>query len=206
MWLPTHQSHKGETMKKYVKGSRVHLAATMLLLANSAFSSNTQVDNIPIGWSKSGTNAEEFVVQLDREASYSGNNSTAIRSIDKDAQGNGQLTVFQFSSAADYRGKRLKVSIYLKGNIHKGQFGVWFQTFDDKQNTLERVFTSFTETDTVSTWTESSVVIDINKNVENILYGIYVDGRGEYWMDYVTIDTVSNDTPLSGTIKEEQGQ
>lgn len=188
-------------MKNYIKGTKVALIVTLLLASINVFSIEGQVDNIPTGWSKSGANAKEFIVQLDKNESYSGNSSMFIFSKENNLDSNGLLSVTQFSSAKEYQGKRLKVSLHLKGNIKKGHFGVWFQTYDKKQNILDRRYTSFTEANAAADWTESSVVIDINENVESVLYGIYVNGRGQYWMDNVSVEIVSDETPLAGIIQ-----
>ena len=193
-------------MKSYIDGMKITFASTLMLTSIYVFSVEKQVDNIPTGWNKSGGNAEEFIVQVDKDESYSGNNSMSIFSIDQSADHNGLVSVTQFSSAEEYRGKRLKVSIHLKGYIDRGHFGVWFQTYDNKQNILDRRYTSFTEASAIKEWTASSVVVDIKDNVASILYGVYVNGRGQYWIDNVNVQSVSDETALAGIIQKESAQ
>jgi hypothetical protein len=92
--------------------------------------------------------------------------------------------------------------MFIKANNPDSQAGLWFQTLDENRKTLGRHSNVPKEGRQRSDWSEASIVVDIDKQVSDMIFGIYVSGKGKFWLDKVSFEIVAKDTPLTSESHE----
>ncbi|MGB7084338.1 MAG: hypothetical protein WBD47_02200 [Phormidesmis sp.] len=151
--------------------------------------------SVPRGWRKAGSRPNAYDILLDSAVAFSGQHSALIQS--KLAQADGFGTMMQAFKAGDYRGKRLKLSAYLRTERVEFWAGLWMRvdgandqslSFDNMQN---RAITGTTD------WTQYVVVLDVPAAAELIAFGVLLAGAGRVWCDRFHFETVSSDTSVT---------
>lgn len=100
--------------------------------------------------------------------------------------------------AADYRGKRVRISGYLRSR--EAQQASFWMRVDGPAGTGSEAFDNMANRSLYGTqeWTPFSIVLDVPTNASNILTGLLLLGRGTVWADDVRIDVVDVRTPTTG--------
>jgi hypothetical protein len=149
----------------------------------------------PAGWFTSGSSPKDYEVRIDRTQHYSGKASGYIGNKDDDPKGFG--TLMQVFKADMYRGKRLKMTGYVKTEEVETWAGLWMRVdgpggailaFDNMQDRPIR--------GTIG-WEEYEIVLDVPENGVNVSFGILLAGRGKAWADDFAFQTVGMDVPVT---------
>lgn len=92
-----------------------------------------------------------------------------------------------------YRGKRIRMTGYVRSeNVHRWA-GLWLRVDDSVKNAVafdnmaNRAITGTTD------WTKCTLVLDVPENAKNIVYGGLLNGCGQIWFDDMNIEIVGND-------------
>lgn len=145
-----------------------------------------------------------YVRGLDTAIKHSGKTSAVIRSAKPGAFG----TLLQAVSANNYRGKRVRLTGWMKTNDVE-RAGFWVRVdgetrslaFDNMQ--ADRPVTGTTN------WTEYSVVLDVPQESVGIHFGCLLIGEGQMWIDDLKFETVAPKkvevTAIAPTGLQEQG-
>ena len=155
----------------------------------------TSLRQFPLGWFASGLAPKDYQVRIDRTEHYSGKASGFITCKAEKPSGFG--TLMQVFKADNYRGKRLRMTGYVKTEDVATWAGLWMRVdgpggailaFDNMQDRPIR--------GTIG-WEEYEVVLDVPSNGVNISFGLLLAGQGKAWADDFAFEEVGEDVPVT---------
>lgn len=146
------------------------------------------------GWFKAGNNPVDYDMGIDRNAAFTGGTSGYIRGNKLNPQGFG--TYMQMFDPGEYRGKRLRLSAYVKSENVADWAGVWMRVDRDKQSTA---FDNMSNRPIKGTqeWTQCSIVLDVDSKATAIAFGILLSGKGSVWIDDLSFEVVGEEVPVT---------
>ncbi len=162
---------------------------------NLGFESGTNLQS----WFNSGN--ADYEIGVDHGVKHGGSASAYIKA--KETISGGSYEVLsQFIQADDYRGKRLRLSSYIRANQVEGWAGIWMNIagsgnqmlgLDNMQN---RPITG------TSDWQKYEIVLDIPADGMGIGFGALLQGKGEIWLDDVQLEVVGQDVPTTNPYEQ----
>jgi hypothetical protein len=163
------------------------LAASALLATAAA----------PPGWLLAGNKPDNYETGVDRQAIYNKLPSAFLKA-KADEEGFG--TLMQQFSADQYRGKRLRLSAFVKSDNVARWAGLWMRIDGKDPATGHLGFDNMQDRGIKGTtaWQRYDVVLDVPENAAGIALGILLAGPGEVWLNNVKIEVVGNDVPVTG--------
>jgi hypothetical protein len=154
-------------------------------------------DIVPKGWTKSGNNHVSYKVGVDNQISQHGHKSVSIESIDE--KHTGFCTLTQICSEKNFKGKRVKMTGYIKtqGTIDTAQMWVRVDNLDKK------IFADFDNMDDrpligTKDWIKREIVFDVPDSRCVILYGFFLHGVGKIWFDNISFEIVNASISTTG--------
>ncbi|MDZ5471489.1 AraC family transcriptional regulator [Bacillus sp. 31A1R] len=148
------------------------------------------------GWILSGSHPYHYEIGVDRKVFHTGSSSGYIKS--KSAVSSGEFgTMMQEFMAEKYRGKRMKLSGFLKSAGMDGFCGFWMRVDNSVGDVLQfdnmgdRPITSDTE------WNHYFIVLDIPETSSMISFGVLLSGNGQVWVDELRFEEVDDRTPTT---------
>jgi len=165
------------------------LAFGIVMLYGSVFAK----DIMPEGWSKwvQDGNDSAYEIGVDTKIFRSEPKSYYIKSvtpvsIESSAQ------VVQAIQSDDYRGKRIRLSVFLRGENIKDRGWIYLQASTSKPI---RGGADHCLVGDSPNWINCKIVMDVPQNSKNISYGINLKGGGQIWFDDLSIGVVGKDVP-----------
>jgi hypothetical protein len=155
----------------------------------------------PGGW---GGGGEGYELSADRTVKHEGQASGSVKATDQDLAANGFGTLTQAIRADKYRGKRLRMSAYVKTADVDGWSGLWMRVDGAKKtalafdNMMDRSIKGTTD------WAKYEVVLDIPEEAEGIYFGFLVAGKGQGWVDDIHLEVVGDDVKATALPVEPQ--
>lgn len=152
---------------------------------------------IPSGWFKAGSKSDSYEMGIDKGAGMDGKNAATIKSIENVVEGYG--TLMQSSSPDKFKGKRIRLSGYIKTLDVSGKAGFWLRIGQaNSQNFL--AFDNMMDRPVVGTndWKKYDIVLDVSDKASKISYGALLRGTGQMWFDKLTFEVVDNSVPTTG--------
>jgi hypothetical protein len=173
------------------------LAGTgLLLLSQLAYA------EVPQGWFANGSALSDFTVATDKAVTYQGHPSVSISS--KKPDPTGFAGFMQSISANDYKGKRVRLSAYLRtrdvtGDGSRGAH-VWFRVDGPNQKML-----GFDNMDTRpvkgnTEWTKYEIVLDVPSESIGLAYGSFLNGSVTSWVASFRLEEVSDAVPATNNL------
>ena len=146
------------------------------------------------GWIRAGDHPADYDMGVDQTTAFTGNSSGYIKSSKPYPEGFG--TYMQMFDATEYRGKRLRLSVYVKSENVEQWAGVWMRidrvkqsvAFDNMQN---RPITG------TQGWTQHAIVLDVDPMATAVAFGILLRGKGAVWIDDLAFEVVGEDVPVT---------
>ena len=116
------------------------------------------------------------------------------------ARSSGFGTMMQAIDASEYRGKRLRLSSYVKSKGVENWAGVWMRV-DGPEQSRSLAFDNMNDRPIKGTkdWTRCDIVLDVANEATGIAFGILVNGPGTVWLDDVKFEVVTTAVPTTGT-------
>ncbi len=184
--------------------NRQRLACLGFVLSFFAILSVARVnaqDGLPIGWGKYGAKPANYDMTVDTSVKHGGQASACLQFVGK--QPDGFATLSQQFKPDAYRGKRLRMSAWVKTEKAEDRAQLWFRLdslknqpgFDNMNN---RRVTGVTD------WRRYELVLDVPNEVINIAFGIMSFGTGRVWVDDFAFDVVGNDVAVTDMNTPEQ--
>jgi hypothetical protein len=171
--------------------------AKLLVIACVALGATLAVaEEIPKGWFRAGDHPNDYEMSLDRTVFHSGKASAYLKSIVSEAPGFG--TLMQEFTADAFRGKRIRLSGYVRSKDVTSWAGLWMRVdgpqkemlaFDNMQN---RAIKGTTD------WARYEIVLDVPAQAQQIAFGLLLDGQGQVWMDDLKFEPVGKEVPTTG--------
>lgn len=148
------------------------------------------------GWFKAGANPEEYDMGSDMRVAYTGASSGYIRSNKPEPKNFG--TYMQSFDATEYRGKRLRLSAYIKSENIQNWAGMWMRIDRDGKpvafdNMQDRAIKG------TQAWARHEIVLDVDPKATYVAFGILLAGKGAVWIDDVAFDVVTDQVPVTDT-------
>jgi hypothetical protein len=150
---------------------------------------------IPKGWLVTGSKPADYLMGSEPGIRRPGSRSAFIRA-KNDSDGFGSL--MQTINAANYRGKRVRLSGYLRTQ-DAGKGEMWMRIDGDtggKVLGFDNMEQRALQGD--HAWQRCDIVLDVPANAKDIAFGFFLAGKGEIWADSFALDVVGNDVAVTG--------
>jgi hypothetical protein len=176
------------------------LWAGLAVLASGP-SVRAQSTDLPAGWIRAGDHPAEYEMAIDPKGGRSGKACAFIRGRSFEAQGFG--TLMQSFDAADYVGRRLRLSASVKSAGIVKWAGLWMRvdgpTAPGQQMPTILAFDNMQRRPITGTsdWKVQVVVLDVPPEARAISFGILLSGPGQAWMDELKLEAVGTDVPVT---------
>lgn len=153
------------------------------------------------GWSLSGSNPELYEVTVDSNVFHTGTKSGMLYS---KGEVNAQhfATMMQGFQAHGYKGKRIKLSCFLKTeNVFK--CGAWLRIDNAMGDTIQFDNMDNRSIQGTSDWNHYSIVLDVPEDSSSIYFGVLLIGQGKVWADGFRFEEVTKKVPTTNMLDIE---
>ncbi|WP_419161102.1 hypothetical protein [Candidatus Palauibacter sp.] len=171
------------------------IGALAILAAGAGYGLSAQM---PHAWVLVGQDADDYRLRLDAEVAHSGASSMRLA-----ARGNRRRSQWaasvQLVDATAYRGKRMRLSGYLRGD-DLGSGGLWVRVdgiLEGRYAMLALDNSEGRRIEETQEWEARDIVIDIPPEAVTILLGAMITGDGALWVDDLAFEAVSGDVQLT---------
>jgi len=145
------------------------------------------------GWGIGGTGIDNYQMGLDTTVYHGGRASAFIKS--KVPAPSGFATISQGFQADDYRGKRLRLSGYVKTKDAGQGAWLWMRLDCETQYVLDNM--GDRHITGTRDWKTCDIVLDVPKDAVNICFGVALNGAGQAWFDDLRFEVVGQDVPVT---------
>jgi hypothetical protein len=204
-YLTTRPRMQAEARKLEAEADRAR-AETTKLLAESATHPASEFDSadLPKGWHVTGGRTEDYTYGLDSQVHQSGTASAFIRARPSPRDFGGLMQNFR---AADYVGKRVRLSAVMRTKDVAQQAAIWLRVdARGKFIAFENTASDSRMLSGTSGWVRREIVLDVPLEGEEILLGAFLSGSGCVWIDSFTFEVVSDDVPLTELAEQPRTQ
>jgi len=197
---------------------RVLLPITLIIMAY----------DVPKGWIKGGNKLKEYDMGIDEGKGMHGNDAATIASLSDKINGFG--TLMQNIDPEKYKGKRVRLSGFMKAEKVSNWAGFWMRVDGtvatktikttvkkmhngsvyerNEQNRGERKTLAFDNMFNRSlsgteNWKKCEIVLDVADSATNIAFGALLAGTGQIWFDGLQFDIVDRDVKVTGLKNKE---
>ena len=148
------------------------------------------------GWFLAGNDPSSYVMERDPAVTRAGKPSARLASVRK-SKGFG--TMMQCFSPADYAGKRIRFSAYVRARDVRNWAGLWMRVDGPEKSSGSLAFDNMQGRPIKGTrdWTRYDVVLDVAKEATGICLGVLIDGEGKVWLSGVNFEVVSTTVPTT---------
>jgi len=160
--------------------------------------------DLPAQWESGGYHHEGFETALDPHELFEGKPSIRIRatpSIDPQGEANAATAFF----AEKYRGKRVRLSAFLKSSGVSRWGGLWISVYGPAEKAGQKGtrlrFDNMRDRPLKGTsdWAQQRIVVDIPAEASDITIGFFLVGPGSIWMAKPSLEVVGNDVPVTSS-------
>ena len=168
---------------------------TICLLASVAVIA-AQVRELPAGWFRAGSKPADYEMAVDASAGRTGP-AAFIKARTPTPAADGFGTLMQQFASDQYRGKRLRLSGYVKATGISNWAGLWMRV--DGAGTTPLAFDNMQDRPIKGTqeWKRYEIVLDVPQSAVNIAFGILLAGPGQAWLDDLQFEVVANGVPTT---------
>lgn len=173
-------------MRKSLVGLAViGLCAAMVACPGSVRQANAE----GAGWFLAGSSPQAYEMTMEKSGARTGKGCGSLRSTADKPAGFG--TMMQMFDAATYRGKRVRLSAWVKNESVAEWSGVWMRV-DGADPSKPLAFDNMQGRPIKGThdWARYDVVLDVAPEAKNIALGVLLDGPGRVWIDDVKLEAV----------------
>jgi len=147
------------------------------------------------GWILSGARAGSYEIGEDTGEGPSKKAARFIRYTGGDASSFG--TLMQQISAKNYQGKRVRFQALVKTRDVSNWAGLWMSALRSGDEYPKAFYNSQDKPITGSTdWQLRSVTLDIPEDAATLNFGVIDAGRGQVWIDELSLEVVGKDVPV----------
>lgn len=151
-------------------------------------------DKPPNGWSKSGSDPANYEIFVDTNIRRSGKASASIKA--KPTFEKKQFTtIAQAIKADNFRGKRIRLSGYIKTENVAIYAGMWMRVDSaEMEKMLEFDNMGNRPIKGTTDWKRYEVVLDVSAEAQQISFGVNLEESGQVWIDDLKLEIVGQDT------------
>jgi hypothetical protein len=158
---------------------------------------------LPSGWYAWGSGRNDYEFGVDDRVYHAGKRSGFTRSI-RPSEGFGALS--QIFKADAYRGKRLKMTAFVRTQDVENAAGLWMRVDGPDGKLLGFDNMSTRPIKGTTGWTKYQIVLDVPESSIDIAFGTLLDGEGEIWCDTFSFEVVDQNTPTTAMDLDYPGQ
>lgn len=150
------------------------------------------------GWWRAGSNPAAYQVGVDRAVMHAGRASARLSSVPPDPTGFGSL--MQVASADKLRGKRIRMSGWVKAETVRRSAGLWMRVDGPSQDPKQSLaFDAMNDRKITGTrgWQRYEIVLDVANDAADIAFGATLSGAGAIWVDDIRFEEVGRDVPTT---------
>ena len=158
---------------------KIFIAMLLFLLSNIAIAiPNLNFEKGTAYWVVAGSNSKNYVLGIERERPYKGKTSAYIKSV-RNTKGFGFMMRYTKNISA-YRGKRIRMSAYVKSKNVQQFAGLWIAPSGNKDGNNYHESGSLTGT---TGWKKSVIILNVPYNATDLRFGVKLQGSGKVWVD-----------------------
>jgi hypothetical protein len=152
----------------------------------------------PAGWIKAGSHPAEYDVGVDTTTPRAGGKASGfIRAKAGELHGFG--TLMQTADAGAFRGKRVRLSGYVKSqDVLSGWSGMWLRIDGSRGEMLGFDNMQSRPIKGTTDWTRYEVVLDVPNEAAALAFGVLLGGNGHVWLDDLAFEVVAPTVPTTG--------
>lgn len=177
---------------------------TLLLFALGAMAYGSRPTVItadpPKGWLMAGSHPQNYEMSVDITVKHGGKASARIKFIAAKAEGFG--TLMQMFKADDYRGKRVRMSAWMRSEDADSAL-LWLR-MDGAKGMLGFDNMGNRAVNGTNDWKKYELTLDVPATTVNIGFGAMVFGKGQAWVDDFMFEVVGQDVPSTNMLTPEQ--
>lgn len=155
-----------------------------------------QMDTTIKGWMLSGSHPYHYEMGIDREEVHQGKASGYLKSI---AVKNPSefATMMQQFKADTYRGKRVRLTGFVKSQDVEVFSGLWMRVDSASEDILQFDNMHNRPITGTQSWNHYGLVLDVPENSAVISFGLLLSGSGHVWVDQLRFEEVGKDVPTT---------
>lgn len=181
------------------KQTPIALALVLFAVANFGSHARAAGGGLPAGWVKSGDHPDNYEMVIDTSVKHGGKASAHVRFTGEKAEGFG--TLGQVFRADEYRGKRLRMSAWMKTEGVDSAH-LWLR-LDAERTTVGFDNMGNRAVKGTSLWQRYDLTLDVPAETVNVAFGVFVVGRGEAWVDDFRFEAVGADVAATDLLTPE---
>jgi hypothetical protein len=168
----------------------------LTLVATAAPAQDGGGEAPPKAWFLAGSHPANYEAGADRSTRYIGKSSGFLRSRKPNPEGFG--TYMQMVLPDRYRGKRVRMSGFVKAENVTGWAGLWMRVDGPTPNTA-LAFDNMQDRPIrgTSDWKKYEVVLDVAAESSALAFGFLLGGAGQIWLDGLKFEVVGPDVPTT---------
>src|SRR5262245_54851158 len=176
------------------------LVAGTLLAATSLATTAPAIAAPPAGWILAGSDPSSYEIRRDATMRH-GTSASALLASTKESSGFG--TMMQIFQADEYRGKRMRLSGWVKADTVADWAGLWMRVDGEGRSPKTLAFDNMQSRAIKGTrdWTRYDVVLDVAAEAQAIAFGILLAGEGKVWLSDVKFEAVPTTVPTTDTLR-----
>lgn len=153
------------------------------------------------GWMLSGSNPELYGLIADSTVCHTGTQSGLLYA-KAEAEDHQFATMMQGFKANAYKGKRLKLSCFIKTE-QANKCGAWLRIDNENGDTVQFDNMDNRSIHGTTDWNHYSLILDVPENSHSIHFGILLIGKGKVWADGFRFEVVTDKVPTTNMLLEE---
>lgn len=173
-----------------------HYVLLAALAATSLFAlAKDSSEKLSAPWVLAGETPKQYQIGIDYTESSSGKGAKFLRYAGGDD--NGWATLMQMISPENYLGQRVRFRARVKARDVGGWAGLWMRI--DRPSEFGAAFYNSQDQPIKGNadWHWRSVVLDVAPDAKALSFGVIENGKGQVWIDELTLEVVGKDVPLS---------
>jgi hypothetical protein len=172
------------------------LATSVALLSPSVLSAQ----EAPKGWIQAGANPGDYEMSVDPHGGRTGAACAYIKAKTPDSRTFG--TLMQTFDAAEYKGKRLRLSAWVRSADIRNWAGLWMRVDGPPDSRGVPTLLGFDNMQSrpikgTTDWKRHEVVLDVPAEARSVNFGILLSGAGQAWLDGVAFDLVGSEVVVT---------
>jgi hypothetical protein len=154
----------------------------------------------PKGWWGGSAKGDQYEVGTDREVFHGGKASGYVEM--KDVGEDDFGTLAQTFKADDYRGKRVRLSAWLKTRDVGGGAGLWMRV-DSADKTVAFDNMDKRRVKGSQEWAKYEIVLDVPAASQDVTFGLLLAGKGRAWVDDFKFEVVDDKVKSTNLLEQE---
>lgn len=148
------------------------------------------------GWFLAGSKPQDYEISLDPMALHEGKPTHLLAF--KAGNGKGFGTLMQMFTGATYRGKRVRLSAWVKSEQVEDSAGMWMRV--DGPNGKPTAFDNMHSRPIKGSldWQLYQTVLEVAPDSSDLALGIMLNGKGKVWMAEPVLEAVDASVPVTG--------